>query len=98
MPRRGIWSETIKRQIAYEQDYKCATCYNKLPSTWCADHIIPLHLNGDNTISNCQILCPNCHAQKTQMEMIRWNEYQNELRTGRSRYFNPTTTSYISKS
>ena len=93
---RKIWSEAIKRRIACEQDYKCAICKQQLPPVWHADHKIPLHIKEDNRIENCQILCALCHAEKTQMEMIRLHEIREEKRTGESRFFNQTTTFYPS--
>jgi len=86
--KRKQWTEAVKRQVAYAQGYKCAMCLRILPPQWCADHILPLHLNGTNEVSNCQIICPNCHAQKTQNEMISLHQEHRQRKIIRvSRFF-----------
>ena len=57
--------------IACQQEYKCNHCKKLLPATWEADHILALMNGGSNSFDNFQILCPNCHAAKTQAEMIQ---------------------------
>lgn len=32
------------------------------------DHRIPCEMGGDNSLDNCQVLCPWCHAEKTHKE------------------------------
>jgi hypothetical protein len=59
--RRGF-SQYVKENILRKQDHKCAHC-KKLLNVVDWDH-----KNGDrsdNRESNCQALCPNCHAIKT---------------------------------
>jgi hypothetical protein len=59
---RRPFSSEVKRQILKNQNYKCAIC-KRSNEVWDYDH-----KNGDrsnNKISNCQALCPNCHAKKT---------------------------------
>ena len=59
---RHYFSSEVKRQILKDQNYKCAIC-KRNTGVWDYDH-----KNGDrsnNKISNCQALCPNCHAKKT---------------------------------
>jgi 5-methylcytosine-specific restriction endonuclease McrA len=80
--RKGL-SYAQRIILAASQEYKCVGVYCKgqkqLPSSWEADHIRPLHRGGSNTFvyknghilaSNYQIICPNCHAIKTQEESI----------------------------
>ncbi len=86
---RKRWSEFAKRVIACKQEYKCAKCANMLPPSWCADHIIPLREGGSNDTSNCQILCPNCHAQKTAFENIYHALHNKERFTKKSKYWDP---------
>jgi hypothetical protein len=88
-------TEARKRQLAYKQGYQCAQCQDLLSSTWCSDHIQPLHQGGSNHFDNFQILCPNCHALKTQHEMVVLAEKQKEKRTGRSRYFDPISVDFL---
>lgn len=59
-----------KQRLAYQQQYLCAICAISLPPTWQVDHKTPLHLGGTNEWQNLQILCPSCHAEKTQLEAI----------------------------
>lgn len=59
---RRYFSLEVKRQVLKNQDYKCAIC-KRNTGIWDYDH-----KNGDrsnNKLSNCQALCPNCHAKKT---------------------------------
>ena len=73
MVKRKV-SESIKKQVAGRQRYKCATipCYtcpmNKQPfdeSGYEIDHIRELRHGGSNDITNLQALCPSCHRVKT---------------------------------
>jgi len=34
------------------------------------DHILPLALNGESTLANCQVLCEPCHKEKTAKEDV----------------------------
>ena len=67
---RRVLTEVQKRKLAWEQKYLCAICTQLLPAQWEADHIVALSNGGGNGISNFQILCPNCHAAKTQAERM----------------------------
>jgi hypothetical protein len=42
----------------------------KLPATYQIDHVVPLQHGGDNSFTNLQALCPDCHATKTLTEAI----------------------------
>lgn len=88
---RKHWTLAQRRQCAFQQKYCCATCQHLLPSAWEADHVIPLHLNGTNELSNCQILCSNCHATKTQFENLRRVKRQRTT----SAYFNPRSQKFL---
>ena len=90
--------------IAERQGYKCNTCRKFLPPQWELDHIIPVYTARSGkqswrtvrSLSNFQVLCSICHAQKTSYEnMVRADVVQ-ERNTGRSRFFNPTSIQYIS--
>jgi len=59
--RRG-WTEIEKEQVRIRQDGKCAKC-QRPPPRWEYHHI-----DGDrsnNSIDNCEGLCPNCHSIET---------------------------------
>lgn len=76
--KRQRWSVHERRQCAFQQNYCCAACKQLLLSVWEADHVIPLHLHGTNELSNCQILCSNCHARKTQYESLQRAKRKND--------------------
>ena len=91
--KRKVLTEVQKRILAFKQGYKCtgSLCKGKrlLPQTWEIDHIIPLHKGGTNLWTNLSVKCPNCHAIKTQLEMIKLNrQRKKKKRTFVSPYFN----------
>jgi len=59
---RQHFSDSVKESILRKQNHKCAHCKRIL-------NVVDWdHKNGDrsnNNESNCQALCPNCHAIKT---------------------------------
>jgi len=60
--KRRSFSNIIKREVLAKQNYRCMFCGEKLDAKD-FDHI-----DGDssnNSLNNCQALCPNCHATKT---------------------------------
>ena len=61
-PVRKGWTPDQKEQVRIRQDGKCAHC-QKPPPRW-EYH----HKNGnrsDNSLDNCEGLCPNCHSVET---------------------------------
>ena len=59
--RRG-WTADEKEQVRIRQDGKCAHC-GKPPPRWDYHHV-----DGDrsnNSLKNCEGLCPNCHSIET---------------------------------
>ena len=63
-------SETKKKFVASNQDWKCAHCSIQLPAWFEVDHKIRLDRGGDNHINNLEALCRNCHGKKTAMESM----------------------------
>ena len=59
---RRYFSAEVKKQVIIDQKYKCAICKKSI-GVWDYDHKDGNRSN--NKISNCQALCPNCHAKKT---------------------------------
>ena len=59
---RQHFSDSVKQNVQRRQNHKCAHCKRIL-------NVVDWdHKNGDrsnNNESNCQALCPNCHAIKT---------------------------------
>jgi hypothetical protein len=84
MHKRKVFSEVHKRILACRQNYMCTGDGCKslqfLPCTWELDHIKPLFLQGTNDSENLQIICPNCHALKTQAELMAAAETRRETK------------------
>ncbi len=63
--KRHCFPSSVQEKVLKKQGHKCADC-NRLLNVVDYDH-----KNGDrsnNKESNCQALCPNCHAIKTRRE------------------------------
>ena len=58
-------SQLHKKMVASNQGWKCNACFAVLDYTYEIDHIMPLYKGGDNSLSNLQALCRNCHGKKT---------------------------------
>lgn len=65
---RKNFSSFEKLKIAFEQDWRCNCCQEKLHYTFEIDHIIPISCNGVNERNNLQALNPKCHRIKTMNE------------------------------
>ena len=63
--------ESTKKQVAFEQEYKCNNCKCILPPSYQIDHVIPHSISEDDSRENLVALCPTCHANKTQDEHKR---------------------------
>ena len=63
-------SETKKKFVAAQQDWKCGHCQRKLPAWFDVDHTISLENGGTNHVSNLKALCKDCHGKKTAMENL----------------------------
>lgn len=66
-PRRKV-SQNLKKQVAWDQDWKCFTCGEKLPPCYEIDHVRALWRGGSNERDNLCALCRNCDGAKTMME------------------------------
>jgi len=69
-------SESLKKIIASQQDWKCLKCNSSLPPSFQVDHIIPFSVSKDDSEGNLQALCPNCHSLKTQRENLRISQFK----------------------
>ena len=58
-------SETKKKYVAAQQNWKCDNCKNMLTASFEVDHKIELQFGGSNHVSNLVALCRNCHGEKT---------------------------------
>ena len=61
-------SETKKKYVASNQNWKCASCGQQLKAWFEVDHIVRLENGGTNHVDNLAALCRDCHGQKTAME------------------------------
>ena len=64
------FSESLKRQIAARQGWRCSACDKLLESTFQVDHTTPLSAGGADDPRNATAMCVGCHAIKTQNEAI----------------------------
>lgn len=63
-------SETKKKYIASQQNWKCKQCNQQLTAWFEVDHVKRLDQGGTNDVQNLVALCRNCHGEKTSMENI----------------------------
>lgn len=63
-------SETKKKYIASQQNWKCNQCKQQLTAWFEVDHVKRLDQGGTNDVENLVALCRNCHGEKTSMENI----------------------------
>lgn len=52
-------------------------------------------MGGTNALHNFQVLCPMCHAEKTQLEMIARGEQNQAKQTQVSRFFDPLSVDFV---
>lgn len=71
----------VSFNILKNQHFRCKACHKK-SKVWDFDHI-----NGDssnNSLNNCQALCPNCHAEKSRIKKqksLRLSQIVKKLRS-----------------
>jgi hypothetical protein len=63
-------SETKKKYVAANQDWKCGHCHEQLNHTFEIDHKVRLEYGGGNDVNNLIALCRNCHGIKTASENL----------------------------
>ena len=63
-------SETKKKFVASQQNWKCGHCGEQLTAWYEVDHIIRLEYGGSNEIDNLVALCRDCHGKKTTIENL----------------------------
>ena len=74
--KRQYFPTYIKEDTIRKQHYKCAICKRGI-NIWDFDHKDGNRSNNDP--SNCQALCPNCHAKKTRGLLKQWKKSSNIL-------------------
>ena len=63
----GRRCQQSRQQIAERDGYRCQMC-GRLTTRYEIDHVVPLHLGGNNSDSNLQLLCHDCHEIKSRSE------------------------------
>jgi len=63
-------TESTKKIVAANQQWKCAICGCLLDETYEVDHIVPLYKGGSNDINNLMALDPICHRKKTNADRL----------------------------
>jgi hypothetical protein len=61
-------SETKKKYVASQQEWKCGHCNAQLNAWFEVDHKVRLEHGGGNDVNNLVALCRECHGKKTAME------------------------------
>jgi len=67
-PTKRAVSETKKKFVASQQNWRCGKCNSQLNHTYEIDHKIRLEYGGSNEVDNLIALCRNCHGEKTAKE------------------------------
>lgn len=85
--RRRHLSESVKKRVAADQEWRCAKCAKILPATFQVDHVIPHAIGGSDHPRNLEALCVDCHASKSQVENARIAHHKKLLKSceGRGR-------------
>lgn len=70
MPKsaRRRFSAYEKRLVAVQNDWRCNWCQGILDERYEIDHVVALHLGGEDDTTNLQALCGVCHGHKTLQE------------------------------
>ena len=63
-------SETKKKYVAANQNWKCADCKVQLSAWFEVDHMISLQNGGSNHVDNLVALCRECHGKKTAFDTM----------------------------
>jgi hypothetical protein len=63
-------SETKKKYVASNQNWKCGDCGEQLSAWFEVDHKVRLEYGGSNHIDNLVALCRECHGKKTTIENL----------------------------
>lgn len=67
-PKRPKISPFLRWELGAKQAFKCRLCQALLQAASEVDHIIPRMHGGSDDDSNLQVLCCNCHGEKSRLE------------------------------
>lgn len=65
---RGYDLTKIRERILLRDGYACRRCGRVSATELIVDHVVPLHLGGQENDANRQVLCPSCHQKKSEEE------------------------------
>jgi 5-methylcytosine-specific restriction endonuclease McrA len=65
---RGYELTKIRERTLIRDGYACRRCGRVSATELVVDHIIPLHLGGQESDENRQVLCRVCHDAKSEQE------------------------------
>ena len=71
LPTKRSVSETKKKYVASNQNWKCKSCGDMLTHTFEVDHVVRLQNGGSNDVNNLVAMCVNCHKNKTAHENMK---------------------------
>jgi len=69
-PTKRSVSETKKKYVASQQNWRCQDCSEQLTAWFEVHHKIPLEHGGSNHIDNLVALCRNCHGAHTALDNL----------------------------
>ena len=62
----SFFSEDVRLAAFMRCGGLCESCGRKLrPGSYQYDHVVPVSIGGPSTAANCQVLCRQCHNDKT---------------------------------
>lgn len=67
--QKAFWKR-LREQVLRRDGYLCCECarQGRIKPASEVDHIVPVARGGDNSLSNLQSLCHECHREKTRRE------------------------------
>ena len=71
MTKRREFSPKVKGQAFARADGRCEKCTAYLiAGKYHYDHVTADALGGKPTLANCEVLCTNCHSEKTRKQDV----------------------------
>ena len=61
---RITYPDSLRRKLAFQQNYRCPMCGKEISHMAHLDHIIPWTYVGDMLENNLQLLCGDCNIKK----------------------------------
>ncbi|UKZ11132.1 hypothetical protein EhVM1_000117 [Emiliania huxleyi virus M1] len=72
-PHKRKVSAVVKKKVAADAHWSCTKCSKIVDCMYEVDHIQPLAMGGTNDFHNLQLLCQQCHKNKTRQENTEFN-------------------------